>query len=262
MRHNPKIFTTTTSREPQPRKAPWGLIFRSLLLLAAIGGAIYLICYSQFFSIVNIEIQGTILVPNDQLMALAKEEVAQQPNILFFETINLEKVIEERYPIIQSVDLQKGIPNTIRLIIQEREPELIWRTKEEDYLVDSNGWLFTSSREYQEKSGQSGSYLLTVRDLSNLPVQINQKVAASDWVAFVKEIDRLIIEKTNLKVIRFVVEGTTFDLTALTDKGRILFDTTQPPQDQINSLETGLETIKKKQFQYLDLRIRGWIYYK
>jgi cell division septal protein FtsQ len=249
-------------QEPRSRNTFWGLIFRLFLLLVAIGGAIYLIYYSQFFSIASIEIQGTVLAPQDQLLALAQEEISQQSNILFFETTNLEEVIKERYPIIQSVNLQKGLPDTIRLIVREREPELIWRTEGEDYLIDSSGQLFASSQEYQEKSGQSDKYLLTVKDLSNLPVQINQKVTTKDWVAFVKEVDQLIIEKTKLEVVKFVVEGTTFDLIALTDKGKILFDTTQPPQDQIRSLKTGLETIKKKQFQYIDLRIRGWIYYK
>ncbi len=262
MKRNPKIFIATEARKPQSRQIPWGLILRTLLLLAIVAGIIYFFIGSQFFNIDNIEIQGTILVPENEIETSAEAEIARQTNILFFTTTGLEKRLKEDHSLIQAISVQKGIPDTIRIVIREREPELVWQSNKKEYLVDSTGYIFALSQEYREKSGRSDKYLPRIKDLYKLPIKLNQKVAAKDWVDFIKELDGLLIKETNLKVKRYTIKGTTFDLAAVTDRGKIYFDTGRSAKEQVGYLETAFDSIKKKRLQYLDLRVKGWVYYQ
>lgn len=257
-----KIFTPTSPRDPQLRTIPWGLIFRSLFLLGIVIGIVYFIFFSPYFLITKIEIRGPILVSQEEINSLVQAEIDQEPNIWFFSGDQLEEKVKKTFPLIEAATAQKGIPDTIRLLVREREPQLIWQTKKEEYLVDNQGYIFSRKKEYQEKAQEEKSYLPRIRDLNDLPISLNQKVAAKDWVDFIKQLDRLLIEEANLKVRSFTIKGTTFDLAAVTDRGQILFDTSRPAKEQVAYLKTAFENIKRKQFQYLDLRVKGWVYYQ
>jgi len=239
-----------------------GLIFRSFFLLAVIAGSVYFIFYSSYFLIDRIEVEGAVLVSPRKITKLARAEIDQRPNIWLFSSSQLEKKIKESFPLAESATVQKGIPDTIRILVSERKPQLIWRSGKEDYLVDDRGIVFSKKGEYQKKAKKEESYLPIVEDLSNLPIKANQKVAAKDWIDFIKRLDNLLIEETKLKIKCFTITGTTFDLTAVTNRGQIYFDTGQPAGEQIDYLKVALKNIKERQWEYLDLRVKGWAYYR
>jgi len=244
------------------RSVNWGVFLRILLLLAIVALIIYFFFYSNYFMIEKSQIQGTVLTSKKQIDSLVKQEIKSEANILFFPSNQLEEKIEDNFSLILQATVQKGIPDTIRVLVEERKPVLIWQTANKNFFIDQRGIAFTAKKDYQKITGEKYDYLPTVDDQSDLPVEIGQKVAAKDWINFISELDKQLIEKLTLQSKKFTIKGTTFDLTANTEKGKIYFDTSRAVDEQIKALTTALKNIKKKKFDYLDIRIKGWVYYK
>lgn len=216
----------------------------------------------DFFQISKIEIKGTALVDQAAVRDLVYQQTMADKNIWQFNGYRLEELVKERFPVVRSVVVQKGIPDTIRVIVKERQPELVWQTGNKRYLIDSLGVVFSDFESYQGRSSLQLEELVLVRDISGLPVELNSRLVTSDWVEFVKKADRLLVDRLSLPAKRYTIEETAFDLTAVSQKGKIIFDTNQEIEGQLRALETALKNINRKQFVYLDLRIKGWVYYK
>jgi len=242
---NPKIYNPPREKEsfvfPRYMTITIGLVVALLALL-------YLIFYSPVFKIRRIEIIGALGEKSQESLNSLKNH-----NIFLLDVAKIEQNLQTQHPEFLEVKIYRGLPDTVRVKFQEREPKVIWQSKGKFYAVDKEGILF------KEKS--SSGDLPVLVDNKDLSVEIPGQVCTPGLVEFVRNAN-LELEDMKLDIIQFEVNETTFQVDAVTKKFKILFDITRPFSDQSETLEKFLAEHKNEVAEYVDIRVEGWAYYK
>lgn len=251
---NPSLyFSVKKTRKERSLNYKKGLYYFGFFVLIII--LYYVTFHSSFFTLKTIEIHGNKNIEAKKILEL----VDNQTNIFLLDTELLEKTIIETIPWIKSVTIYKGIPNAIKINIVENEPSIKWITDGKSYLLNDNGFV------YAELSQNEGGfdYLPVVIDRGNLPVEIKRKIVSENFVEFINSIYSELFVLTNIKPKQFFVEDTTIDVNLESDTGVIIkFDSLRPSEIQMNNLKLFLIEKKRESYQYIDLRVSGWVYYK
>ncbi len=129
-------------RTPRIRRASAGLTpVRAGAALAMLlsAGAIYGLAATSAFGFGKLEIKGSTITPE----AAVRETLALTDGENLFEiaTDPLEARLLE-IPAIAGVEISIGLPDTVAVRIEERQPILVWQAAERRFLVDRAGFLF------------------------------------------------------------------------------------------------------------------------
>lgn len=241
----PKVFQPP--REEEPFSLP--RIFKILSLIVILFlGLVYLFFFSPLFQIKNIEIVGS---PSDEVRQ--KLDALKGTNIFSFHSKKLEQEIIAKNQNYLAVKVYRGLPDTVRVKFQDREARIIWQTQGQRYLVDKDAILF------QKTEGISDFPI--VIDARNLDVEIPSQIATANFVDFVKSAAAE-INQSNIVIQEFQINETTFQLEAVTEGFKIIFNTLRPLSEQIDAFRTVYEKSQDQIKEYIDLRIEGWVYYK
>lgn len=235
-----------------PFKIRWGVLVFWLIVIL---GGIYFFRYSSFFNISEIIVEGTKTIGDDEVLEIAEKHKEGNINLFKYPVEDLEGEISDKFYQVDSVNVSRGVPKTIKIEIIEREGFLIWQTQGKNYIIDKKGVVF---REIDETL----SYPV-IFDNKNEVVELGEKILTSKFLSFTSTINKNFTKKTKLKIKKMVIEDTTFELNIETTNGwEIRLDTTRGANDQINSLAKLLPHIRKKVKEYIDLRTENWAYYK
>lgn len=233
-------------------------IFYLILIIIAVLFMIYGLFFSSFFKVKNIDLKGANLIDGDQLKKVITYALNEEDNVFLYHGVDISAKIKENFPLVSEVNIQKGLPDTIRVIIIERQPVIVWQTADKKYLVDKEGYG------YLEADANNAKDLPVVIDSANLPVVLSEKVASKNFLDFIREILEKFTPRSNLKIKELRIRDTTFDLEILTTDGfTVYFDTTRSAETELDDLRRVMAHLNgAKPKEYIDLRVEGWAYYK
>jgi cell division septal protein FtsQ len=242
----PKVFQAPREED----KPIWPrLVLFVVLALLTILGLIYFLFFSKVFKIKIIDIVGN---PNDEVRV--KLDELKGKNIFSFHAKSLEHEIIQNNQNYLSVKVLRGIPDTVRIIFQNREPKIIWISQNQRYFVDNNAILF------QKATDSAG--LPEVIDTKDLAVAVPEKIATSKFVEFIRSVSEA-VAANDIIVKNFEIKETTFQADAITNKGfRIIFDTMRPLSEQMEAFKLVYEKNKDNIKEYIDLRVEGKVFFK
>lgn len=214
---------------------------------------VYFIFFSSFFALSDMIIEGTSNVSKDEILNL----IPKGKNIFLLKSRDLENEILDRFPEIESVQIYRGVPNAIKVVITERDSKLVWQSGEQRYLISSQG-------DITKKIDPSvASDLPLVIDKKNIPVVLGDQLVSPNFVAFVNNVYSTFFTTINIKPLRFEVDETTFDINLYTDAGfYVKLNTMRSSKKQLDNLKLVLDSKRQDIHEYVDLRIDGWAYYK
>lgn len=246
-------------RKPQKKKVDLGNVkkyfskvaFAIYFLLALI----YLIFFSSYFKIKEVIIDGTEISNKDEIA----NSVLLGHNILFTKNINMESDILSKFPEVKEVQIYKGIPDAIKVVVLEYDKSLVWQIGDKYYLVSSQGIV------YKDITDKIADYanLPRVIDKRNIAVSERQRILSPNFVSFVINILKDFKEYTNMEPDYFWVDETTMDLTLQTKEViYVKFDTMRSSKKQLTNLKNVLISKRGEITEYVDVRIDGWAYIK
>lgn len=187
-------------------------------------------------------------------------------NILWLSVTRPETVIKENQPSLKEIQILRGIPDTLIVKLIERQPALIWQVGERWYTVDPDGFIFHEQQLTKKEDGTleyPSTDLPIVVDTKNVPTKIGDSFIRPQFITFIRQVRDRLPEQYNIRVERGEVGETTFSVTLVTDAGwNILFDTTRSLDAQLKTLGRVLESKRPEVKEYIDVRVRGWAYYK
>jgi cell division septal protein FtsQ len=193
------------------------------------------------------------------------EKLAGQ-NILWLSVTSPEEVILENQPSIKEIQILRGIPDTLRVKLIERQPAMIWQVGEVWYTLDETGFVYREQAIGKKPDGTMDypdTDLPVVVDMKHLPVKVAKTIVRPQFIAFINELQDRLPTEYNVRMVRAEVGETTFSTTVITDGGwRVLFDTTRNIDAQLKTLTKVLAAKKPEIKEYVDVRVRGWVYYK
>lgn len=243
---SPKIFSDqrTSNKSFLPK-----LIFYACLIFSLLVIFVYIFFFAPWFKIKNIDTVGRVTPEiKDSLNVLIGK------NLFSFRSKKIELSLMQNRENFSKIKIYRGIPDTVRVVFQEREPKIIWQIGGSRYLIDQDAIAFRlSSDDYS---------IPIVIDKSNLSIELPSKIAPVSFVNFVRAADSE-FKKNKFNIVNYEVEETTFQVSAVTDTGfKIILNTFKPLSDQIDALNKVYGDNKQDIKEYIDLRVEGKVYYK
>jgi len=211
---------------------------------------IYFIFISSVFKIKNINVENVKSVEIEDYVNMT----LRGKNILFMLPGKYLQELTKEFPVLEEARIVRGLPSTIRVILDEREQKFIWCSAKKCYEVDNNGYIF------EETSNATKEVIL--RDLSNVKVNQLEQVASKQFIRFfVSALER--IQETGIIVTEAQIEQTTFKIDFVTKEGwKIIMDTSSALENQIFALKQVVEKNKADIKEYVDVRVEGVAFVK
>lgn len=227
----------------------------TVLVLAGLAAG-YLFVLSPVFAIQSVEIKGASVVPVEEATRTAHEAAESRiggmsvKSLVVADPERISDELKDSYGAVSKVSVTKKWPNKLTIELSERERSVVWKSKENLYLVDPSGTA------YVQTPGQPE--VTIIEDLTGLPVEVGKPVAGGSFIKIVGEI-RQGLEAGGIRTPTFRVTETTFEVQAVAAEGYyILFDTTRPVASQI---QAALAAVKQaRPAQYADVRVPGRVY--
>lgn len=247
-KRNPRIYLSNLAQK-EPASPNWRSVF-AFLGLAVFTFLIWFLFYSPAFAINNLELRGNA---NEEVWQILESYKGR--NIWRFPAARERLKLTQLKPEVKQVLIFRGLPHTLKIEILEREPVLIWKTGDKNYLMDKEGVVF---RQIENTEGYP-----VVFDTKNVPVELSQNYATSAFVDFASRLWADFEKETGLKPAYFEVAETTFQLSLQTNEGfKVFFETIRDFKPQLEGLKKVLAEHRDKVKEYVDLRVEGRAYLK
>lgn len=241
----------------------WGIFLSTLA---------YLFLFSPFVLIEDISVVGSKEISSDSLRGFVEQELRGSYFGIFpkraYSIVRprlLEDALRREFPLLASVYVERGFPNTLRVTVTERKNIIIWQSGEQSYLVDEQGMTHEST---QALSPENSVYILSLVDTSNKPVNLGEKVLEEDTAEFVILLHELFPAQLEFALLPqyTVVSRFADEVRAKTEEGwEVYFNTDIPVQTSLDTLELLFEKElpreKRAQLAYIDLRAENRAYF-
>ncbi|PIR05969.1 hypothetical protein COY65_02370 [Candidatus Jorgensenbacteria bacterium CG_4_10_14_0_8_um_filter_39_13] len=242
-----------------------GILF---LISSLLIGAGYLILYSSFFKVKQIDIQGNNLISSALLKANLISQMLENQgwrswlgpdNILFWQLGEKPKTIKA-IPALKSLFITVNFrERKILLQVKERQLLGIWCLVSQNcYIFDQDGILFSSAPEAE------GSLILKIIDQNNRSLQIGQKVLENpEWFKNILIVWD-IFQKNGVGPGTIIVNDFSLRQWEIDILGgpKFYFSLDNIPSDLAQILKGLAHALQFNVLQYLDFRVPNRIYYK
>jgi hypothetical protein len=262
VRQMPKIYGSVE----KPRRDFSSVIrfFKRLFGAILIVGCIYFFFFGPFFRVRTVEVEGAVLTSSTQFSDLVPRGGSLW---LFSENSIIQKVLEN--PLVLSAEVFRGIPSTVRLVIQERTPAVAWYTGTTVVLLDADGFAFQAFTPDKLPSassvpGKTIAAIPHVYDTKALPVALNGQTASATFVHFVDVTQTQLKEYLpTLDFNRIEITDSTYDVTFVSTQGmRVQMNSLGDAGVQVRNLTRLVHQQKVTATSQVDLRIDRWAYVK
>lgn len=178
-------------------------------------------------------------------------------NIFLVNETSVTNGIAKVFPSVARVTIARGLPHTIRLTVELREPKLRWQSGSTETILDEVGYSF------DVKNGQTGGYesLPLVVDTTGLSIKVGQFIVSPGFVDFVSALSKEVPQRLGKPVARFEVAETTLLVDTIIDSDtRVKFALQRDVTAQLS--DANLLLTQHPEAKLIDVRVDGWGYWK
>jgi cell division septal protein FtsQ len=265
IKHKVQSLKKLRPKTPFFKKPIFWIVFCVVLICFLL---FYVFVASGTFEIKNIIVLGNQKIKTQEINIISEKNINKKilsflnsKSIFLADTNSITKTIESKYPEIETVSVEKKLPNTLTIKIKERKAVAVFCQIEKDcYSIDLNGVIFDPKNNLPEnmpviRQDVLGKYFLTgeqaVDKISIATLFKTETVLKNDFQINIK--DALITNPLRLNL-------TT------NENWQIYFDLGSDTNFQINKLNLLLKNEiseqSRKSLQYIDLRFKDRAYYK
>jgi len=262
VRQMPKIYGNL--QRPRPS---FSAIFRWLSaaawLVAALA-AVYALFFSGWFTVHTIQVEGTHFISADDI----RSYIPPRTNIWFLPKAQIEANVLSQSSV-NSVVILRGLPDTVKIIVQERQPVAIWLAGDTASLIDNQGIAF---RQYGRATiplpgTEIGDLLKDVPriyDTKAVPVKDGQQIVSASFITYIQSLQtQMATLVPTYSIDHYEIADTTYDLTVVTKPGmRIQVSTLADAGVQVRNLSRLITQKNISPTAQVDLRIDRWAYVK
>lgn len=247
--------------------------------IAVIGWA-YVLLFSEFFSVSVIQIDGVVSLERGEIDRAIEEGLGEQRvfpfregNIFLVNTEKLEAFLKESL-FVQTVAVDKKIPNILRLKIEERQTSLILRVGERMYQVDRSGSIMREIAPGSEQdailssandpsASRASLPLLEVRSSDPQPIVGNAYITDTQMQRWLDTLQGLKEQGFGYRSVSIERATSSKMILRMFEPYDVYIDTMEPLTSQVQSYYE-FRKVKKdeKIYEYVDVRIPGKVFYK
>lgn len=265
--HNPFFHSKKNKKESSKGKRLYIFIFSLLALVVAV---MYILFFSNFFKLQNLNISGLSRISQDTIKDFVFQEqkknkllIFSQDNLLFLDNFDLAKEIKSEFKL-ESVVVSKKYFHSLKIEIEERPLSFIWQEDSGQVFSDARGCLIhelvvnpDNSKDFPILKSNKELDYINERDCIDLDEQ---------YFTVFLDLYTKIKEHPSLKPIKFILSSERNSLTMDLENGpNIIFNTKEDLIKQINKLLIIQQEQESQIFlalDYIDLRFGDLIYFK
>lgn len=109
----------------------YALVGTAITLCAVLAGS------SLFFQVNTIEVEGAARHSSEQILMVA--DIREKSNLFLISTSRIEKRIGKSFPYVETVEVKRQFPGTIRIIVEETTPLASIQSASSWWIIDSTG---------------------------------------------------------------------------------------------------------------------------
>jgi len=275
-RKKTKIYSGVPKREKQEKKGRFSRFLFWILLLGFLGVCGYLLFFSPFLDVDSIAVDGNKEIPSEQIVEKANGAIEgkywgylSKRNFLLVSKNAINSQLKSSFNRLEISSIEKKFPRTIFIKVKERQPELVWCSGGVCYLADKNGLIYSGANATDEQINKE-RFLVAIDDNAR-PVEIGKNTLGENFIKYLKEIDAVLVNDLGFSIDgkyhtpalssqEIIVkikegEGWTLKLSSLISPGE-----TKKILETV--FEKDLSGDKRIRLEYLDLRVKGKVYYK
>jgi len=250
-----------------------GRIFYWLCLLAFLGSLIYVLFFSNWTKIIEINIQGTEYLNRELVQSMISSRIEgkylnliEKNNYLLISEESIQRDMLETFLKIQSVEVKKKFPNKLNINLIERDIALVFCRNEKCFIVNEDGIAFTQIN--HDDFQQFGEQIITLQSDKGKDIGVGDFILEKDFNQYLlgikSKLENIDIEIENKISTSQLISG---DLRIRTKNGwSIYFDKEIPLEKEVEMLrillDNQLKEVNLKKLDYIDLRSDKKIYYK
>ena len=249
------------------------------VILGVAAGSIYALFFSGWFTIKGIEISGNQELNREEIKNLAGSHIEKSylfglikpySNILFTNSENIKHSLENNYPLIESVSVNKKLfSKNLEVEIKERESVAVYCKKDLSaqagaeicFYFDRNNVFFKDAPRF------SGQLFLVIEDSRNRDFKLGHSFDDAELLEKIFETKRVLDELKIIEYQNFVLPENSFDFWIKAKEGwNVYLDKETDISSQLVALKKFLDEKlppdRRQTLQYIDIRINNRIYYK
>ena len=248
----PSIFSGSRIRTKKEFHFP-KILIKAIFFIGVILLLIFFVFFSGKFGVKDVMVEGNKMVSSEKIA----NSIPKHSNIFLFGVSKAKKEILKNNPEIKSVEIFKGLPDAVKIVVLEHEGKLIWQSCDTSYLISAQGHV-------AKKIDSSEIYdFPRIIDKKSILVEVGANLVSPSFVAFITNINSQFFSVTNIKPKDFEINQTTFDVNLNTEAGfYVKFSSLRSSAKQLDNLKQVLVAKRDQVHEYVDLRIDGWAYYK
>jgi cell division septal protein FtsQ len=241
------------SRTQAQKKEKFSLNIRPLnnvFYLALIVFGLYVLFFSDYFKIKNIEVEGVRSVEISDYL----HRTLIGKNIVLFQTGSYLRDLIKQFPVLSEADIVRGLPHTIKINVSERDQVLIWCNSSGCFNIDTYGYAYDNVERPPDK--------IVLIDDGNIEVKEGSRVTTPQFIGFFLDALKQ-FDASGIKVKEARISETTFKVNFVTVEGwQAILDSSSSLQNQISAVAQVVKNNRADLKEYVDVRVEGAAYIK
>lgn len=251
-----------------------GKFFYWAALLSFIGATVYSLFFSQLLAVTVVEVQGAEKINPKSIkaeinLALSGKYLNFLPknNILFTNQNKINRLLADRFKLIDNLEIKKKFPNSLTLSLIEKKPRLILYSFGQDYIIDDKGIAYAKSDFESEIFPENE--LVILEDTSGRKIEEKSEVLSPDYINFILDSKVKLKKDLNFEIKPLITTSSIAAgyITAETIDGwKIYLSKDIGVEKEMEMLKLVLDDKigreKTSELEYIDLRTKNKIYYK
>ncbi|MDI6778195.1 MAG: FtsQ-type POTRA domain-containing protein [Patescibacteria group bacterium] len=273
---NPKVYSGVPRRDNQEKRGRFSRFLFWVLFLGFLGVCGYMLLFSPFLEIESVGVEGNQDIPAEEIIGKVNETLGgkyfnflSKRNFFLASRRAISEKLKNDFSRLEISSIEKKFPRAILIRVKERQPEMAWCSAGVCYLADKDGFIYTGANATDEELNKD-RFLIAIDDNAR-PVEVRKTIIDPDFIQYMKQADAILVDDLGLQV-----DGN-YHTPALSSQEVVVrinegegwtlkLSRTIPPEETKKIIQTvfdkELDGEKRKLLDYLDLRIRGKVYYK
>jgi cell division septal protein FtsQ len=275
---NKKIINPIIERKSRirPRNASWSAekIFVGIMAISFLGVTVYVLFFSNFLAIKKIDIQDTGRINPEEVKGRVYQMLSgkylsflPKNNIILVQKNAISQDLIGDFKLIKSLKIEKDFPNSLAILIMEKNPMLLLRSNGKDYVIDEKGIAY--DRSDFESDFLNENSLLILEDKSGKNVKEKEEAIDPGYLDFILSVREDLSRNLDISIRQLITAPNLIsgDLSVETNEGwKIFFNKEVGLVKEIEMLKAVLggkiEKEKRQELEYIDLRTDNKVYYK
>ena len=248
---------------------PWlSVVLLALLIVVPLALFIWMVFATDLFRVQAVTVLDGREHTTVAAERLIEEELATVPlqrSIFFVQTEALESRLLSNLPQVRVVRVERKLPDTLRVLLQEKTPVILLLSNGRYYLVDEAGLAYEEAQLHT----LPGIALPTVKNAdTEAAVTLGGPTISAEFVSFMQHVMEHLHEAVDGQAAEIRIPSLAArEVHIILDSNWVIkFDVTRDPAGQLAILgrivREMLSEEERAALEYIDLRIPNRVYYK